>query len=260
MLHKSIAPSDQVYLQRLGEEVRKARRGQRMNRKSLAARSGVSERYLAQLESGRGNISIVRLRHIAQALDCPISSLLDRDITATRGHDRKNRIALIGLRGAGKSTLGRLIADELGIAFAELTERIERSSGLDLSDIFNLYGAEGYRRLEQRELLSVIDEYDACVLASAGGISENNETFELLLANFETIWLTATPQEHLDRVVAQGDTRPIDGHHEALLELKAIMGNRARDYARAEHIIDTAGRSVNEVMQQLLDRLPLNSP
>ena len=253
MLHKTAHLTDKLYLEQLGNRVRGLRRQQAMNRKLLAERSGVSERFLAQLEVGSGNISVIRLRHIAQALDCSVSSLLDDRPSPPEAGLRKNRFALIGLRGAGKSTRGRLVAEELGIAFVELTECIERSSGLALADIFNLYGADGYRRLEQRELRAVIDEHDDCVLAPAGGVSENSETYDELLARFHTVWLTATPQEHLDRVIAQGDLRPMHGHDEAFTELKAILGSRASDYARCDQRLETAGRSVETSKQDLLD-------
>lgn len=253
MLHLASASPDTIYLQRLGQEVRRQRGLQSINRKVLAERSGVSERFLAQLEAGSGNISVVRLRHIALALDCPISALLPEGLPKVGDDGRKNRIALIGLRGAGKTTLGRLAADQLGVGFVELTERIEHRSGLELSDIFNLYGADGYRRLEQSELRMVIDEHDDCILAPAGGISQDSETFELLLTHFRTIWLTATPEDHMDRVIAQGDLRPMHGHGQALSELREILGTRARNYARADHTLDTSGRTVDQVKKELLD-------
>ncbi len=256
MLHETSSSSDPAYLRQLGERVRSERRRQDMNRKALAGRSGVSERFLAQLEAGSGNISVLRLRHVAQALNASINSLLSDESSHTADDARKkNRIALIGLRGAGKTTLGKIAAGELGVGFVELTKRIENSSGLALPDIFNLYGTEGYRRLEQRELSAVIDEYDGCILAAAGGISENSETFEMLLAHFHTIWLTATPEEHMQRVISQGDFRPMHGHDEALSELKAILGARARDYARAGHIVDTAGRSLAEARFELVEAI-----
>ena len=252
MLQKVPDQTDKTYLRQLGEEVRRLRREQHINRKQLATRSNVSERFLAQLETGTGNISILRLRHVAQALNCPISTLLGAAEPASGETARKARVALIGLRGAGKTTLGQGAAAQLGLPFVELTDLIELTSGMSLPDIFNLYGQDGYRRLEQRELRAVIDESDNCILAAAGGVSEDTETFDLLLANFFTIWLTATPVDHMDRVVAQGDLRPMRGHDEALVELKAILGARAHDYARADHILDTSGRDTGDVQAELV--------
>ncbi|NNE21331.1 MAG: helix-turn-helix transcriptional regulator [Rhizobiales bacterium] len=251
MLQKIADHADELYLSRLGQEVRRLRREQHINRRQLAERSSVSERFLAQLETGTGNISILRLRHVAKALDCQLAALLDAAEPGNGQQGRQARIALIGLRGAGKTTLGKAAAGQLEVPFIELTERIERTSGMALPDIFNLYGQDGYRRLEQRELHAVIDEHDNCILAAAGGVSEDTETFDLLLSNFRTIWLTATPLEHMNRVIEQGDLRPMHGHEEALAELKVILGSRARDYARADHILDTSGRDPGDVQAEL---------
>lgn len=252
MLQKISDQTDELYLHRLGKEVRRLRREQHINRKQLATRSRVSERFLAQLEAGTGNISILRLRHVANALDCPLQALLKAAEPVEAEAARKSRVALIGLRGAGKTTLGTAAADQLNLPFIELTERIERTSGMALPDIFNLYGEDGYRRLEQRELHAVIDANDHCILAAAGGVSEDNETFDLLLTNFCTIWLTATPEDHMDRVIEQGDLRPMHGQAEALDQLKVILDSRAHDYARADHILDTAGRELGEVQTELI--------
>lgn len=252
MLHKIADQADEAYLGRLGQAVRRFRREQRINRKQLAARSHVSERFLAQLETGTGNISILRLRHIAEALDCQLSALLHAAEPAAGQGACRQRIALIGLRGAGKTTLGKAAASQLGLPFIELTDRIERISAMSVPDIFNLYGQDGYRRLEQQELHAVIGENDSCILAAAGGVSEDSVTFDLLRANFCTIWLTATPEDHMSRVIEQGDLRPMRGHNEALAELKAILGSRAHDYARADHILDTSGRSRENVVADLI--------
>ena len=251
MLQKTADQTDEFYLARLGQQVRRLRRDQRLNRKQLAERSNVSERFLAQLETGTGNISILRLRHVAKALDCQLSALLDAAEPGDGEATRKERIALIGLRGAGKTTLGKAAASQLGLAFIELTDRIEHTSGMSLPDIFNLYGQDGYRRLEQQELRAVIDENESCILAAAGGVSEDSVTFNLLRANFRTIWLTASPEDHMSRVIEQGDLRPMHGHNEALAELKAILGSRAHDYARADHILDTSGRSEDNILAEL---------
>ncbi len=223
-----------------------------MNRRDLAETSGVSERFLAQLETGTGNISVLRLRHVALALGKEPHEVIRSASGEPASAPAHRRIALIGLRGAGKTTLGRLAAQRLGLEFIELTERIEQKSGLALNDIFNLYGADGYRRLEQQELRRVIDETQACILAPAGGVTENPETFELLLAQFRTVWLTADPDEHMQRVVAQGDLRPMRGHDEALDSLKTILATRARDYARAGDVVDTSGLTVEAALARLM--------
>ena len=257
MLHKTgslpeSALSDDEYLRCIGEQVRDLRHSKGLNRKRLAERSGVSERFLAQLETGTGNISVIRLRHVAAALDCEPSDLLSQSEPAALQRLKHDRIALIGLRGAGKTTLGRRLAASLNRPFIELTECVERATGMSLSDIFNLYGSDGYRRLEQRELDAVIDQHDTCILATGGGVAENTASFERLLKHFTTIWLTATPQEHLERVIAQGDLRPMAGHDEALVELKAILTSRSREYARASHIVDTSNRAEAVVEADLL--------
>ena len=253
MLQKTTSQPDELYLSRLGLEVRRLRREQQINRKQLAERSNVSERFLAQLETGTGNISILRLRHIAKALDCQLAALLDAAEPADNSRTNNKRIALIGLRGAGKTTLGTAASSRLGLPFIELTDRIEHTSGMSVPDIFNLYGQDGYRRLEQRELRTVIEETDSCILAAAGGVSEDSVTFDLLRTNFRTIWLTATPEDHMNRVIEQGDLRPMHGRDEALAELKAILGGRAHDYARSDIILDTSGRTEESVLSELVE-------
>ena len=257
MMHERPAIDDNGYLERLGDLVRHYRRNNNWSRKKLAARSGISERFLAQLETGTGNISVVRLRHIAEALQIPLSAILAKAENSS-GNQWPNRIALLGLRGAGKSTLGQLAADRLNVPFVELTARIEERTGLGSAEIFDLYGIEGYRHLERSELEAVIDECPQCVLAAAGGISESSEAFELLLTEFFTVWLTAAPEEHMERVRAQGDLRPMQGHSQALQALKSILGSRARHYARADAILDTMGRRETASCDELVELLPAN--
>ncbi len=239
----------------LGERVRALRANRGITRKRLAQASGISERFLAQLESGTGNISILRLADVARALRTRPADLL-KDIecdTCTVASAR--RTALIGLRGAGKSTLGRAVAERLKVPFVELTDRIERQSGLRVAEIFNLYGNTGYRQLEREALKDVIADNGVCILATAGGITEDHETFSLLLENFHTVWLTATPDEHMQRVRSQGDKRPMRGQTQAMNALKAILGNRSRDYARADAILDTSGQSALACAERLASLL-----
>ena len=270
------------FLSRVGARVRSARTRLGMSRKMLAQASGVSERYLAQLENGAGNISILLLRQVARATairiedllgegetDAETLSLLDA-VRRTTPEERKRlfevlsemrdaggvdmktgRVALVGLRGAGKSTLGRLVAERLALPFIELNREIEAESGLAVAEIFSLYGQEGYRRLEQRCLKMVVARNPAVVLAVAGGIVGEPATYEILLKSFHAIWLRASPEEHMERVRAQGDRRPMAGNPAAMDELRAILEARERFYSRAEASLDTSGKSVEESVAEL---------
>jgi XRE family transcriptional regulator, aerobic/anaerobic benzoate catabolism transcriptional regulator len=268
--------ADTDYLKAIGERVRAARARRGMTRKLLARDSGVSERYLAQLETGQGNISILLLRQIASALDIPVELLVLEgpeppvdlvhtteflrrlppaelgearrilvqhfggvDLTARRG-----RIALIGLRGAGKSTLGASLADRLEVPFLELDRLIEQESGVALSAIFDLYGQSGFRRLERRCLDQVIEHYPRFVMATGGSLVSEPATFERLLTMCFTVWLRATPEEHMQRVIAQGDMRPMNDNRESMSDLRRILEVREPLYRKADLIIDTSGIDV----------------
>jgi XRE family aerobic/anaerobic benzoate catabolism transcriptional regulator len=271
------------YLRLLGERVREMRARRGMTRKILARDSGVSERYLAQLECGQGNISILLLRQIAQALDTPLQALvLDgpeppvdlvhtteflRRLPAAElvearrllvkhfgGVDldaRRGRIALVGLRGAGKSTLGAMLADRLEAPFLELDRLIEQESGVSLSVIFDLYGQSGFRRLERRVLDQVIERYPRFVLATGGSLVSEPATFERLLTMCFTVWLRATPEEHMQRVIAQGDMRPMADNRESMSDLRRILDVREPLYRKADATIDTSGGSVEETLEML---------
>ncbi len=250
-----------------------------MSRRRLAEVSGVSQRHLAQLEAGAGNISIILLKRVAEALNARMADLIGdgrsdeadgfaalfraasadqrrRALAALRqdGADsgRARRIALIGLRGAGKSTLGRLSADALGAPFVELNAEIAKTSGMPVAEVMALYGQEGYRRLERQALEHIAATYDRAVLAVAGGVVSEAETFEYLLSRFHTIWLKAKPEEHMARVRAQGDMRPMAGNPAAMDELKAILVSREALYARAQVEVDTSGRTVEETLADVL--------
>jgi XRE family aerobic/anaerobic benzoate catabolism transcriptional regulator len=276
------------YLASLGERVRAERARRGMSRKILAHDSGLSERYLAQLESGRGNISIELLRHVAAALHLPLASLVGEEpeepaelrlatealrrlsidelrqaramLEARFGRveprERRRRIALIGLRGAGKSTLGRRLAEYLRAPFVELDAEIERDCGLSLGEIFALHGQAAYRRYERRALDGVLERHAAFVLAAGGGIVAEAATYERLLARCHTVWLTASPEEHMNRVVAQGDLRPMADNREAMADLQRILAVRGPLYARADATVETAGRDVESAFQGLLAALP----
>ncbi|HEX9812393.1 MAG TPA: helix-turn-helix transcriptional regulator, partial [Burkholderiales bacterium] len=251
-----------------------------MARKLLARDADVSERYLALLEGGAGNVSVVLLRRIAFALGVQPEDLMVNGRTAAYrliarllerfpedrleevlfrlvrdlgAHDsaRKRRIALMGLRGAGKSTLGRLLATELHVPFIELDREIEREAGMALSEVFLLYGQGGYRRTERRCLERVIAAHADAVLSVGGGIVSEPETFNLLLADCFTVWLKASPEEHMMRVAAQGDTRPMQDNEDAMEDLRRILGAREPLYARADAQVDTSGRKPEESLAKL---------
>jgi XRE family aerobic/anaerobic benzoate catabolism transcriptional regulator len=229
--------------------VRNARAARGMTRKALAQGSGVSERYLAQLESGQGNASILLLRQIASALRVSLEVLV-RDDGRGAGR-RRGRVALIGLRGAGKSTLGGRLAKQLDVPFIELDREIEREAGTSLSEIFLLYGQAGYRRYEKRCLEKVLDANERLVLATGGSIVSAPGTYDLLLSECYTVWLKAEPEEHMARVVAQGDTRPMADSREAMDDLRRILTGRAALYGQADVTIDTAGKSAEESLGEL---------
>jgi XRE family aerobic/anaerobic benzoate catabolism transcriptional regulator len=275
--------SEVAYLHLLGERIREARARRGMTRKILARDSQVSERYLAQLESGQGNISIILLRQIAQAMGLQVADLVregpDRSVElalllqtlerlspselgqarqllagafgAAMAEGRRQRIALIGLRGAGKSTLGRRLAEVRGIPFIELDREIERESGLALGEIFDLYGQPAFRRLERRCLEAAIEHNESCVIATGGSLVSEPGTFDLLLAACFAVWLKAAPAEHMGRVLAQGDTRPMAENAEAMADLRRILAGREALYSKADAVIDTAGKTVEESLAAL---------
>ncbi len=279
---KSTAAADAAFLRALGERVRVARARRGMTRKTLAHDSGVSERYLAQLETGQGNASVLLLQRIATALGLPLTELLHqgaeqpvelaliaqllqrlpapklaqmhrqllRDYGAAHA-ERMQRVALIGLRGAGKSTLGNRLAKALGSPFIELDREIEREAGTSLPEIFLLYGQAGYRRYERRSLENVVRQNARAVIATGGSIVSEPGTFDLLLSSCRTVWLKAQPEEHMARVVAQGDIRPMTGNREAMEDLQRILRGRNALYARADVTVDTAGKNIEQSLRQL---------
>lgn len=269
----------------LGRRVRALRVRRGMTRKALAALSGVSERHLANLEQGRGNVSILVLHSIARALDAPLIALFG-DLTtsspewllirrllegrneATLGRirrliaealgvrgsdpDRRFRIALIGLRGAGKTTLGRRLAEALGFPFLEISREIEKFAGCGIGEIQALYGINAYRRYERRALEEVIQLYPEAVIATPGGIVTEAETFALLLDHCTTIWLKARPEDHMRRVLAQGDTRPMAASAEAMADLRTILAERTPFYAKADFVLDTSAAPLEATCARLL--------
>lgn len=261
----------------IGDRVRARRRELRMSRRELSERSEVSQRYLAQVESGHGNVSVALLTRIGSALGRPVAWFVsdDADVDeatrvaerytqtdiATRSEIRRllgfaapraGRVALIGLRGAGKSTLGRRASAALSLPFVELNNEIEAQAGMTVADIMALYGQDGYRRLEHQALLRTAERHDALILAVAGGIVGAPETYALLRERFLTIWLRASPDEHMARVRAQGDERPMAGNPAAMDALRSILNDREQLYAQADAILDTAGRDENRSLGDLV--------
>lgn len=267
-------------IKQVGERIYNARKAKRFSRRVLSELSGVSQRYLVQLEAGEGNISIGLLQRLALVLDRPIDELLATDesyaaeITrlvacyqradvTTRAQvlalldpeqqreNKAGRVCLIGLRGAGKSTLGPLLAKALQMPFVELSAEIERNAGIPIAEIIALYGEEGYRALEADTLKEVAATHERLILAVAGGLVDESHTFAELLQRFHTVWLKADPTEHMDRVRAQGDLRPMAGYPRAMERLREILVARESLYGQAELHLDTSGKTVEVSLAEL---------
>jgi XRE family transcriptional regulator, aerobic/anaerobic benzoate catabolism transcriptional regulator len=279
-------PSDEDFLRVLGMRVRELRSRRGMTRKMVARESDVSERHLAQLELGDGNVSIVLLRRIATALNVSLADLFSAeapDSDAKRSmrklldrlpaqqlsavverlvqefgaapKDRQARIALIGLRGAGKSTLGGKLAHAVKAPFIELDREIAKEAGMDLSGIFSLYGQSGYRRIEQRVLERILREYPRAVLSVGGGVVSEKETYDRLLGSCFTVWVKANPEDHMARVMAQGDFRAMAENDEAMEDLRRILEAREPFYRKADLHLDTSGESVEQSFLKLKQAL-----
>ena len=236
------------FLVALGERVRMLRSRSGMTRKAVALAADVSERHLANLEYGTGNASILVLLQVAQALHCTLAELFGGG-----GEDRARhaRIALIGLRGAGKSTLGKRLADDLGYAFIELSREIEKFAGCGISEIHNLYGAHAYRRYERRALEEAIQIYPEVVIATPGGLVSDSANFNLMLSHCYTVWLQADPADHMARVAAQGDMRPMAGNREAMEDLNRILEGRSAFYSKADLAFNTSHYKLDECFAAL---------
>lgn len=233
-------------LELVGQHVRAARAARHWTIRELAERSGVSVRFLVQLESGRGNISVKRLADLARAFKIPTADLLTDD-----DPDAPRVVALLGLRGAGKTTIGKQLARRLHVRFVELDRQIEKAADMSLAELFSLYGEEYYRRLERETLADVLAEKRPMVLATGGGIVESPETYALLKISAVTVWLRAEPEDHWTRVVSQGDRRPMADHPQAMADLRALLAAREPLYAGAEHTVDTSGRAVDAIVDDL---------
>jgi XRE family aerobic/anaerobic benzoate catabolism transcriptional regulator len=272
------------FLVALGERVRNLRSRKGMTRRSVAKAAEVSERHLANLEYGTGNVSVLVLLQVAQALQCSLAELLGdittsspewlliRELLATRSEadlrlarlqlvemlgeggnaqERQARIALIGLRGAGKTALGQRLARDLGYPFIELSREIEQFAGCQISEIHNLYGANAYRRYERRALEEAIQIYPEVVIATPGGLVSDSANFNLLLSHCTTVWLQADPQDHMGRVAAQGDMRPMAASREAMEDLKRILEGRSAFYSKADLTVNTSSGTEDQVFERL---------
>ena len=271
----------------LGERVRMLRARRGMTRKAVSLASGVSERHLANLEYGVGNASILVLQQVAQALDSSVAELagdvstsspewlMIREVLRGRGDAelrqarlalgelfggaaaaendaaRRRRIALVGLRGAGKSTLGQRLAEAMDLPFIELSREIEKAAGCSIREIHDLYGSNAYRRYERRALDETLGLHAEAVIATPGGIVSEPATFNVLLSRCTTVWLQAAPEEHMARVAAQGDTRPMAASREAMEDLRRILAGREDFYAKADYTLNTSGESVAKSVERL---------
>ena len=233
-------------LQALGMKVSEARTLRGWTLRELAERSGVSVRFLVQLEAGRANISVKRLADLAAAFGVTASDLLHQEPVPP-----PRVVALLGLRGAGKTTIGKQLARRLRVRFVELDRRIEQAAEMSLSELFSLYGEEHYRRLEREALTRVLAENRSIVLATGGGIVAASDTYALLKKHATTIWLRAAPEDHWNRVVRQGDRRPMADHPQAMADLRALLAAREPLYASADRTVDTSGRKIDEIVDEL---------
>ena len=233
-------------LELVGQHVRAARAARQWTIRELAERSGVSVRFLVQLESGRGNISVKRLADLARAFKIPTAELLTDNYP-----DAPRVVALLGLRGAGKTTIGRQLARRLRVRFVELDRQIEKAADMSLAELFSLYGEDYYRRLERETLAQVLAEKRSMVLATGGGIVESPDTYALLKKSAVTVWLRAEPEDHWNRVVRQGDRRPMADHPQAMADLRALLAARDPLYAGADHTVNTSGRTVRAIVDDL---------
>ncbi len=238
---------ESLYLSRLGARVRAWRIENGTTRKALAAASHVSERYLAQLEAGEGNISVLLLRRVARAMGVAVETLVKEDDAALQ-HER---IALIGLRGAGKSTLGAKLAQLMHMPFVELDREVEKQAGARLGEVFAMYGQDAFRRFERRALERVLEQHGRAVIAAGGGLVTDPATYELLLERCFCVWLKAKPEDHMARVIAQGDMRPFRGRAAALDEIRTLLADRDALYARAAATIETSGKTVKQTLQDI---------
>jgi XRE family aerobic/anaerobic benzoate catabolism transcriptional regulator len=281
------------FLVALGERMRALRSRRGITRKALAKLADVSERHLANVESGVGNASIQFLRQLTAVLNCTLAEMIGdetasspewlmiREILRGRPEEelarvrtavaglfdapatesaRRQRVALIGLRGGGKTSLGRMLAGAWMVPFIELSRHIEALAGCSIAEIYNLYGPSAYRRHERRAMEEIIQRYPRAVIATPGGIVSDPATYNLLLSHCYTVWIKASPKEHMDRVVAQGDTRPMMGNSEAMADLKSILDSRTAFYSKADMAFETSEQTLSAAFSRLSQQLQTLSP
>ncbi|MEI8255881.1 MAG: shikimate kinase [Deltaproteobacteria bacterium] len=236
----------------LGRAVRARRTALALTLRALSRRARVSERFLAQLEAGDGNISVVRLHDVAVALETTAATLLTEAPDPARGHAPRRTIALLGLRGAGKSTVGRRVAQALGFPFVELDAEVELRTGTTLRALFEMHGAQYFRDTERAALREVLARGEPVVLATSGGIVTDFESFERLRRETMTVWLKARPEEHWDRVVAQGDARPMANRSDAMDDLRQLLRARGPLYERAHHVVDTSALGLEAAVDSVM--------
>lgn len=270
------------YIIGIGDRIRAVRTSRGMIRKDLSKHSGVSERYIAQVETGKANISVFMLWKISNSMGVKIPELFpdcdfrkgsaalmtylmrldqeqqDNALSLLKRHFSKssqqiNGIALIGLRGAGKSSLGRMLADKYGVRFVKISDLIEKCAQMTTGELFSLGGQKAYRRMEKQALEEVIKDQSNIVLETGGSIVAMSETFKLLLDSFYTIWVKASPEEHMNRVMAQGDLRPMANNEEAMEDLKLILQEREAEYSQADYVLDTSKRTLVDCVNELSD-------
>ncbi|CAA7626177.1 Shikimate kinase [Candidatus Terasakiella magnetica] len=271
-----------VMARRLGDRVRRFRAGRGMSRKDLARHTGISERYLAQLESGQANVSFNILWLLAHAMDLPIAEMIEPESEASpdlrqakklletlapeqqteayillrrsfrRGLKTSRRVALVGLRGAGKTTLGQKLAERFGVPFVRVTSMIEQLAGMGMTEILLSMGQKGYRKLEASALEASIQSHPSMVLEAGGSLVSESDTFDTLLQSCFTVWVQASPEDHMRRVMSQGDLRPMEGHQRAAMDdLEAILEARRPLYARADAVLNTSGRGIEDCLEEL---------
>lgn len=249
---KKAETADVELLRRVGERTRAARLSAGMTLRDLAKASSVSERFLVDLESGKTNVSILRLNEVAIALGTTLVGLVGDETRAHRLSSKGPIVALLGLRGAGKTTLGGLAATRLGMSFVEIDARIVTRTGMSLSEIFEMQGAAYFRRLEREELDRLVAEGKPAIVATSGGLVTDHDTFELLRREAVTVWLKARPEDHFQRVLDQGDARPMASRPDAMGELEAILRARRALYERSRHVIDTSVLGIDGSVEQLV--------
>lgn len=280
----SESDSIRAYIGGIGERTRGLRAERGMSRKDLSRHSGISERYLAQLEGGQANISVTLLWQIAEALNVGFQELLPSDAppgiqlkpllsflerltleqqkaaysllrkTFTDAPGPAVGVALLGLRGGGKTTLGKRLAEELELPFIRLGDLIEELAGMKTAELFSLGGQKAYRRLEHQAVRRVIDRRETVVLETGGSLVSEQQTYNDVLGSFYTVWVKASPEEHMNRVVAQGDLRPMQDSTEAMSDLRRILAERESNYSAANYVLDTTGRSVEECLRELVEQ------